>query len=145
MRTLISALVLTVFLGTVVFAQTSPSYNSSSNSSSSSMSAMQQITNGPVAETVADSNALIGWSSKTPSSSTSVKYGTSRDHLSQVAQATQNSDSKNHHASLSGLSPDTTYYFQVFDNGQPIGGIGTFHTVAMGDKPVQSKAVISQK
>jgi hypothetical protein len=33
----------------------------------------------------------------------------------------------------------------VIDNGQVQGGIGTFRTVAEGEKPVQSKAVISQK
>ena len=138
MKIFISAVLFTFVLGTLAFAQSSSPYSNPSMS-------MQQITNGPVAETVADSTALIGWSSKNPSSSDSLKYGTSRDRLTQTVEARQNSDSKNHHANLTGLSPDTTYYFQIMENGMPVGGIGTFRTVGSGEKPIQSKAVISQR
>jgi len=104
-----------------------------------------EIANGPVAETVSDSNALIGWATRNAASNTSVKYGTNRASLSETAQGTDGSDGKNHHAKLEGLSPNTRYYFQITANGQPVGGVGTFRTTAAGEQPIQSKAVIPQK
>ena len=74
-----------------------------------------------------------------------MKYGTSRTNMAQSADATHASDGKNHHAKLQGLSPSTRYYFQVPQNGQPVGGVGTFKTTASGEQPVQSKAIIPQK
>lgn len=94
---------------------------------------------------MSDSNALIGWATRSAASNTGVKYGTNRVNLSQTAQGTDGSDGKNHHAKLDGLSPNTRYYFQITANGQPVGGIGTFRTTAAGEQPVQSKAVIPQK
>jgi len=142
MKTFISALVAVFLLGAASLAQSSYSpYNSDGSSKSSS----QMITNGPVAETVSDSSAFIGWSTKSAANDTQVKYGTSRDHLTKTAYGTDTTDGKNHHARLQNLEPNTTYYFQVTENGQDESGIGTFKTVGMGDKPVQSKAVISQK
>ncbi len=128
--------------------ETTPSSSSStmqSGSMSSQSGSSDEISNGPVAETVSDSSAVIGWSTKDAASSTGVKYGTNRANLSQTAQATDGADGKNHHARLQGLSPSTRYYFQVTANGQPAGGVGTFKTTAAGDTPVQSKAVIPQK
>jgi phosphodiesterase/alkaline phosphatase D-like protein len=138
---LISTLVIAA-LACVAVAQTSSNpYGSSPNQSATAAA----ITNGPVAETVSDSNAFIGWSTRDPEHSTSIRYGTKRDRMEETAQATENTDGKNHHARLQGLSPDTTYYFQVMANGQPQGGIGTFKTVGPGQQPMQSKATISQK
>jgi phosphodiesterase/alkaline phosphatase D-like protein len=145
MKAILTALALSFVLSAVVLAQSNSSNSSPYNQGSLGMASADQVTNGPVAETVSDSSAVIGWSSKIPANSATVKYGTRRDHLEESAEATQNSDSKNHHADLKGLAPSTTYYFQVMDNGQPVGGIGTFRTVAAGEKPMQSKAVISQK
>ncbi len=144
MKSIISALFLTVLLCAAAVAQSS--YSSSPyNSDGTSKSTTQLITNGPVAETVSDSSAFIGWSTKNAASSTEVRYGTRRDRLTETATGTDTTDGKNHHARLQDLKPNTTYYFQVVENGQDQGGIGTFKTVANGDKPIQSKAVISQK
>ncbi|PYY17046.1 MAG: hypothetical protein DMG60_12965 [Acidobacteria bacterium] len=118
----------------------SPDVQMSSQSSSS-----DSISNGPVAETVSDSSALIGWATRNAATNTGVKYGTNRPNLSQTAQGTDGSDGKNHHAKLEGLSPNTRYYFQITENGQPVGGVGTFRTTAAGEQPVQSKAIIPQK
>jgi len=98
-----------------------------------------------VAETVTDSGALIGWSTRNAASNTGIKYGTNRASLSQTSQGTDGTDGKNHHAKLEGLSANTRYYFQVTENGQTVGGIGTFRTTGAGEQPVQSKAVIPQK
>jgi len=141
MKSVLSFLGIALLFSAVSLAQTS----SSPYSTSPTTATMNQITNGPVAETVSDSSAFIGWSSKEAASGSSIKYGTARDHMNEKAEATDNTDGKNHHARLTNLSPDTTYYFQVMANGQPQGGIGTFRTVGPGDKPIQSKAVISQK
>lgn len=141
MKSVISTMVIALVCSAIAVAQSS--YGSYGNAPSNSSQA--QISNGPVAETVSDSSAFLGWSTKDSTSESTVKYGTTRDHLSQTAQSTDTPDGKNHHARLQGLSPETTYYFQVMENGSPVGGIGTFKTVATGEKPIQSKAVISQK
>ena len=142
MKSLISPLVVAILFSAVGLAQNnSHNYDTYPPKSTST----QMISNGPVAETVADSSAFIGWSTKEPQSNATVRYGTTRDHLTQTAQSTDNTDGKNHHARLENLSPDTFYYFQVTANGESQGGIGTFRTVGTGEKPIQSKAVISQK
>jgi len=68
-----------------------------------------------------------------------------RTKLDQTVQGTDGSDGKNHHARLQSLQPSTRYYFQVTENGQNAGGVGTFKTTASGETPVQSKAIIPQK
>ena len=129
----------------------SASQTGSSASGSNSASVQTQagssddIVNGPVAETVTDSSALIGWATRNAASNTGLKYGTNRTKLDQTAQGTDGSDGKNHHARLQSLQPSTRYYFQVTENGQNAGGVGTFKTTASGETPVQSKAIIPQK
>jgi phosphodiesterase/alkaline phosphatase D-like protein len=103
----------------------------------------QQITNGPVAEFISDSACTIGWSTRV-SGKMSLRYGTERNNLTQTADAVENSDGRNHHVRISGLTPNTRYYFQVLRNGQPVGGVGTFRTVGTGEQPVRSKAIIPQ-
>ncbi|MBV9147791.1 MAG: fibronectin type III domain-containing protein [Acidobacteria bacterium] len=129
--------------GSSAYGSSNP--GSSSASTQYGSSSEQTISNGPVAETVGDSSALIGWATKNPASSTGLKYGTNRANMTETAQGTDGADGKNHHARLQGLSPSTRYYFQVTENGQPVGGVGTFKTTASGETPVQSKAVIPQK
>ena len=128
-----------------VSTQSSASQSGSEASSSASAVSSGDISNGPVAETVTDSGALLGWSTRNAASNTGLKYGTNRASLSETAQGADGSDGKNHHVKLDRLSPNTRYYFQVTVNGQPVGGVGTFRTTAAGEQPVQSKAVIPQK
>jgi phosphodiesterase/alkaline phosphatase D-like protein len=109
----------------------------------SSPGAEQQITNGPVAEYVSDSTCKLGWTSREAGTMT-VQYGPERGQMSATAQATDGRDGKNHHVELTGLKPNTRYFFQVIRDGQPVGGVGTFRTVGAGDPPEQSKAVIPQ-
>jgi len=104
----------------------------------------QQISNGPVAEFVADSNATVGWSMREGSGAMTIKYGTDRDHLNQTKEAVPSGDGRNYHANLQGLTPETRYYFQVTQKDEPVGGIGTFRTVASGAPPIKSKATIPQ-
>jgi len=122
-----------------------PQTTSGAGSYPTQSASSDEITNGPVAETVSDSSATIGWSTRSAGTGTSVKYGSNRANLSETAQAADGSDGKNHHAKLQGLSASTRYYFQITANGQPVGGVVTFKTTAAGETPVQSKAVIPQK
>jgi hypothetical protein len=126
-------------------ATLSGSTTASSTQSGMQSSSSDEISNGPVAETVSDSSATIGWATRGSASNTGIKYGTSRASLSQTAQGSDGSDGKNHHARLQGLTASTRYYFQVTENGQGVGGVGTFRTTAAGETPVQSKAIIPQK
>lgn len=126
-------------------AYSSSASDTSATATQSSSSSSGSISNGPVAETVSDSSALIGWATRDSASNTGLKYGTTRANLSETAQGTDGADGKNHHARLSGLSPSTRYYFQVTENGSPVSGVGTFKTTASGETPVQSKAIIPQK
>jgi len=103
----------------------------------------QQIINGPVAEYISDSACTIGWSTRVPGTMT-LRYGTDPSKMTQTKEATESNDGRNHHVRLDGLTPNTRYYFRVLNAGEEVGGIGTFQTVAAGDSPIKSKAVIPQ-
>lgn len=103
----------------------------------------QQITNGPVAEYVSDSNCTIGWSSRA-TGTMMLRYGTDPAKLTKTAEAVESNNGPNYHAQLTGLTPNTRYYFRVLKGGEPISGIGTFQTVAQNDSPIRSKATIPQ-
>jgi len=132
---------LTLFIVTFLLCALAAAQTGTQNNST--MASSQQITNGPVAEVIADSSATVGWSVRS-AGNMSIKYGTERDHLTETATATASTDGRNYHAQIQGLSPSTRYYFQVLQDGQPVGGIGTFHTTARGEAPIKSKAVIPQ-
>jgi phosphodiesterase/alkaline phosphatase D-like protein len=110
-----------------------------------------QINNGPVAEYVSDSNCTIGWSTRVPGTMT-LRYGTDPAKMTQTKEAVEsnsnsnnnNNDGRNYHVRLDGLTPDTRYYFRVVNAGESISGVGTFQTVAAGDPPIKSKAIIPQ-
>lgn len=137
MKTLFLSL---MFLCVAAVAQNS--YVSSGSGSQSSQPAVA-ITNGPVAEFISDSSATIGWTAS-KSGSMSIKYGTDRDHMNQTAQAVPGSNGASHHVHLQQLAPSTRYFFQVLEDGQPVGGVGTFQTTAPGSAPIRSRAVIPQ-
>lgn len=103
----------------------------------------QQISNGPVAEYVSDSNCTIGWSTRASGSMT-VRYGADPAKLTQTKDAVESNDGRNHHVRLDGLTPGTRYYFRVVNAGEAISGVGTFQTVAAGEPPIKSKATVPQ-
>ena len=115
--------------------------NMGRNDRSSAQIASAQITNGPVAEYIADSSCTVGWSTSIPGNM-SLRYGTDRSKMTQTADAVENKDGRNHHVELSGLTPNTRYFFQVLRNGQTVGNVGTFQTVQPGGEPVKSNAII---
>jgi phosphodiesterase/alkaline phosphatase D-like protein len=131
---------ISIFAISFVAAQSTPV---SASSQSPAVSTQDQISNGPVAEYVSDSNATIGWSSRTAGPMT-LRYGTDRTKMTQTAEAVEGKDARNHHARLEGLKPNTRYYFVVLSGGEPASGVGTFQTVTKGDTPVTSKAIIPQ-
>ena len=100
----------------------------------------ERITDGPRVKQTTRNSAEIAWST-TAAGSSVVRYGSSPDALSQIAEQPwggsheQNGDF-NHTVWVKNLRPDTTYYF-VVDTGQGRGtGTGAqsriqeFHTAA---------------
>lgn len=127
----------------VCFGVAQSESGSATGQNSASSTQHQEITNGPVAEYVGESECTIGWSARVPGTM-AVRYGTDRTKLTKTAQAVSNSDGRNHHARLNDLAPNTRYYFQVVSADAPVSGVGTFETVAKGEQPIRSKAVIPQ-
>ncbi len=81
-----------------------------SNNSGNGDNSRFRITNGPVLERVADTNAVVAWSTNRPASSI-VKYGTDPNNLSQTAQEAWGQTT--HRVELKNLQPNTKYYFSV--------------------------------
>ena len=141
MRLSLAFLFISVFAVCCVAGQSEPGKAVGQNSAASTQD--QPINNGPVAEYVSDSNCTIGWSTRVPGTMT-LQYGTDRTQLTQTNEAAESKDGRNHHVRLDGLTPNTRYYFRVLNAGEAIGGIGTFQTVAPGEPPIRSKAIIPQ-
>ncbi len=106
-------------------------------------STQDQISNGPVAEYISDSNCTIGWSART-AGTMSLRYGTDRTKMTQTSEAMESKQGHHYHVQLDGLKPNTRYYFVVVNGSEAISGTGTFQTVSQGDSPVKSKATIPQ-
>jgi phosphodiesterase/alkaline phosphatase D-like protein len=140
-KLLLAIALITLLAACFAVGQSDPGSPAGQNSDPSTRD--QQITNGPVAEYVSDSNCTIGWSTSASGAMT-ILYGTDRTKMTQSAEAVESKDGRNHHVRLSGLTPNTRYYFQVRNGGEPISGIGTFQTVAQSEPPIRSKAVIPQ-
>ncbi|MFY9906963.1 MAG: fibronectin type III domain-containing protein [Terriglobales bacterium] len=141
MKLSLAILFLNVFALCFAAGQSQPGSTVGQNSAMSPQA--QQINNGPVAEYVSDSNCTIGWSTSAPGTMT-LRYGTDRTQMTQTKEAVESNDGRNHHVRLDGLAPNTRYYFRVLNAGGAISGIGTFETVARGEQPIRSKAVIPQ-
>jgi phosphodiesterase/alkaline phosphatase D-like protein len=151
MKLALAVLVISVFTLCFAAAQSKPGSTASQNSAASAQGQQSQgqqshdhlINNGPVAEYVSDSNCTIGWSTRTPGTMT-LRYGTDPAKMTQTKEAVESNDGHNYHVRIDGLTPDTRYYFRVLNAGEAISGVGTFQTVAAGDPPIKSKAIIPQ-
>jgi phosphodiesterase/alkaline phosphatase D-like protein len=94
------------------------------------------ITQGPVVEMVSDNSAIITWSTSGRANSM-VRYGDNPNALNQTAQGGWGDQ---HRVTISGLRPNTTYYFRV--ESAPSEGTGTqtqstvgaFRTVNQGEQ-----------
>jgi len=137
MKQLLAAVFVTAFAVCSAVGQSRSAQNSAASTRD------LQITNGPVAEYISDSNCTIGWSTSA-SGTMSLRYGTDPAKLTHTAETVESKDGRNHHVQLSGLTPNTRYYFRVVDSGSPISGVGTFQTGAENDPPIRSKATIPQ-
>ncbi len=69
-----------------------------------------RITKGPVIEYVGPTDAVIAWSTNAKSS-TVLRYGTAPNALDRKAEKPWGGT--NHRVKLTGLKPNTTYYFDV--------------------------------
>lgn len=109
---------------------------------STSLLDKQHITNGPIAEYVADTAVSIAWSTR-GSAQMAVRYGTDPGHLEQMIDAASKGRGRCHHARIEGLRPNTKYFFQVVgeDNGT-VDEVGTFQTLPPGANPVTRKVIV---
>ncbi len=73
------------------------------------------IVAGPIPENVTSNSARIWWQTNSPSS-TILRYGTDANNLSQHKEVAWGQAS--HQIDLTGLQPDTTYYFEIDTSGQ---------------------------
>ena len=103
--------------------------------------ANQHITNGPIAEYLADTAASIAWSTR-GSAQMAIRIGTDPQHLEKAVDAAQRGRGRCHHVRLDGLKPDTTYYFQVVSGDQAVGEPGVFKTLSAGAAPVTRKVIV---
>ena len=101
----------------------------------------QHITNGPIAEYLADTAASIAWSTR-GSAQMAIRIGTDPQHLEKAVDAAQRGRGRCHHVRLEGLKPDTTYYFQVVSGDQAVGEPGVFKTLSAGAAPVTRKVIV---
>jgi phosphodiesterase/alkaline phosphatase D-like protein len=75
---------------------------------------------GPVPQQVSENSAAIWWVAAARNKS-QLSYGTTQDQLNKPASEDASSPKDRHHAVLTGLEPDTTYYYAVQDaNGKPV-------------------------
>lgn len=75
---------------------------------------------GPVPQQVSEDSAAIWWVSASRNKSQLV-YGTSPDKLTQQGMEDASNRERQHHAVLTGLLPETTYYYAVLDaNGKSL-------------------------
>lgn len=99
-----------------------------------------RITNGPVVERVGDNTAVIAWSTNVKSSSV-VRYGESLTGLNRTADAPWGDTT--HRVTITGLKPNTRYFFRVESaqaqgtGTQTMSRTSSFETVAPGAEAVQ--------
>lgn len=109
-------------------------------SSQASSSQVARITHGPVVEQVSDNSAVIAWSTNVKSSSV-VRYGESMLGLNRTAEAPWGDTT--HRVTISGLKPNTRYYFRVASaqaqgtGSQTLSRVSSFETVAPGAQAIR--------
>jgi len=84
-----------------------------------------QLEAGPIPQNVTDKSAQIWWATDKPAE-TIVSYGTDMNNLQTAPQKPWGL--KDHVVELSGLSPDTTYYFRVMNAKGEVRASGQFKT-----------------
>ena len=95
---------LAVLIALTALAVASPQYGAQQGAAQN-----VRFTGGSV-QNVTDTTATLTWNTNVQSSAI-VKYGTDRNNLSQTAEAPWGGP--NHTVTISGLQPNTTYFFQV--------------------------------
>lgn len=130
-----------VALALVVILTTLPAAAAATDRSSATLD-KEHITNGPIAEYLADTAAEIARSTR-GSAQMAIRYGTDPAHLGQVVPAARKGRGHCHHARLEGLRPNTQYFFQVVgEDREATGEVGTFQTLPPGLPPRTRKVIV---
>jgi hypothetical protein len=136
--TLVVILLLTICGGAVLAQTPAPAAPAAGQPAAG----LPNVTGGPILEYASDHDAVIAWTSKEPSDM-QLRFGTVASALPQGADAIENPHGTNHRVKLNNLQPSTTYYVQMMDNGQPVGSVLSFKTVAKGAQPNRSHAKLT--
>jgi phosphodiesterase/alkaline phosphatase D-like protein len=94
------------------------------------------VTRGPYLQMATPSSIVVRWRTDVATDSL-VRYGLSLDDLSSVT--TSSALTTEHELALSGLSPDTRYYYSVGSSGQTLSG-DAGHFFATAPSPGAAKA-----
>ncbi|MFB3915974.1 MAG: fibronectin type III domain-containing protein [Terriglobales bacterium] len=123
----------------LAFALTSAVAAQHSQTQPTNGGARVRVTQGPLIQYVDEALAVVTWTTDL-TSDTRIYYGTDANNLNRIAEA--DGYSTMHRVNLTGLSPSTTYYFQI-DTGdmQPSAAepVASFQTVAQGASPLQNQ------
>lgn len=85
----------------------------------------------PYLQMPTDSSMSVLWRTSTEQDGR-VEYGLTPQMVGEVYDSTP---AQRHRITLSGLYPQTQYYYRVFSNGVPVGNINTFQTAPVGTVP----------
>lgn len=123
--------VLSIFLVVAVwnYSQTGKKTRSDEKAASAAPARDVKVTYGPLIQAVSETTAAITWSTSA-STDTLIHYGTSADHLDQVARTPIGGT--DHRVELKNLLPDTSYYYRVGTSAaqatEPMNRTATFKT-----------------
>lgn len=123
----------------LTFSQTNKSQaGSGGNATATTPVRDVKVTYGPLLQVIGDTSVVISWSTNI-TTDTVLKFGTSADHLDQVARSPWSGTT--HRVELKNLLPNTTYYYRVaVSNGQasePMSNPAKFTTGAPGARTVR--------
>ena len=82
-----------------------------------------ELVRGPYLQQPTDSSIIVHWRTSVATDAV-VRYGTSPSALTKIATAGQNID---HAVSLTGLNPETTYYYSIGTSKETLAGDATYY------------------
>lgn len=132
-RKILNAFVVLLALLSVAAAQAQSAGSASNNNDDDGPLPPVSITHGPVVESVADTTAIIAWTTNV-NSGTTLRYGTDPNRLDQTASMPWGGFT--HRVFLNHLQPGTKYFFQAESgNAQGTGTTATAQVLSFNTNP----------